>query len=144
MSVPARKILILGGYGVFGGRLARLLAREPRLQLVIAGRSLEKARAFCASLPEGAEKSAVVFDRDGDLSAQLSALRPDLVVDASGPFQTYSGDVYTLVGAAIALGADYMDLADSSEFVSRNRRYSTRPRAGGASMSSQGSAVFPL
>jgi len=44
------RVLILGGYGVFGGRLARLLADEARLTLVIAGRSREKASAFCVAL----------------------------------------------------------------------------------------------
>jgi len=33
------RILILGGYGTFGGRLARLLADDSRLTLLIAGRS---------------------------------------------------------------------------------------------------------
>ena len=42
------KILILGGYGVFGGRLARLLADRPDLELLICGRNLAAAAAFCA------------------------------------------------------------------------------------------------
>src|SRR5690242_2489778 len=43
----AMKVLILGGYGTFGGRLAQLLADEARLTLIIAGRSRAKAQAFC-------------------------------------------------------------------------------------------------
>jgi hypothetical protein len=117
MSEPARKILILGGYGVFGGRLALLLAPDPRLSLILAGRSREKAVALCATLPPGALRAGVAFDREGDVDAQLAAIRPDLVVDASGPFQAYAGDVYKLVRASIAIGADYMDLADASAFV---------------------------
>jgi len=117
MSDASRKILILGGYGVFGGRLALLLAPDARLHLILAGRSREKARAFCATLPPGALRDSVAFDRDGDVDAQLAAIRPDLVVDASGPFQAYAGDVYKLVRASIAIGADYMDLADASAFV---------------------------
>ena len=93
MSEATRKILILGGYGVFGGRLAQLLADEPQVTLILAGRSLEKARAFCASLPGAAPRIALAFDRDGDLGAQLASIRPDLIVDASGPFQAYSGDI---------------------------------------------------
>src|SRR5579872_2530666 len=117
MSVAPRKILILGGYGVFGGRLALLLAPDARLNLILAGRSREKALAFCATLPPGALRSGADFDRDGDVEAQLKAIQPDLVVDASGPFQAYAGDVYKLVRASIAIGADYMDLADASGFV---------------------------
>lgn len=116
MNAP-RRILILGGYGVFGGRLARLLADDPGHTLILAGRSLDKARAFAATLPAGASRLAAAFDRDGDVAAQLEALAPDVVIDASGPFQAYSGDPYRLARAAITQGADYMDLADSSAFV---------------------------
>ena len=42
------RVLILGGYGTFGGRLAELLAGDIRLALLIAGRSEEKAVAFAA------------------------------------------------------------------------------------------------
>ena len=37
------KILILGGYGVFGGRLAELLADLPGLELLICGRDRQRA-----------------------------------------------------------------------------------------------------
>ena len=40
-------VLIIGGYGTFGGRLCQLVADEPRLRLLVAGRSLERAEAFC-------------------------------------------------------------------------------------------------
>jgi saccharopine dehydrogenase-like NADP-dependent oxidoreductase len=51
VSPATRKILILGGYGVFGGRLAELLQTDARLSLIVAGRSVEKACAACASMP---------------------------------------------------------------------------------------------
>jgi hypothetical protein len=143
VSEATPKILILGGYGVFGGRLAQLLATEPRVTLVIAGRSLEKARAFCASLPAGASRAAAAFDRDGDIAAQLSSLMPDLVVDASGPFQAYSGDIYKLVSASIAIGADYMDLADSSEFVAGIGAFDAAARAKGV-YALAGVSSFPV
>jgi hypothetical protein len=143
MSQPTRKILILGGYGVFGGRLAQLLAQEARLSLIIAGRSIDKARTFCASLPEGAERAAVAFDREGDVEAQLAQIRPDVVVDASGPFQAYAGDVYKLVRASIALGADYMDLADSSKFVAGIAGFDAAARARGIYVLS-GVSSFPV
>jgi NAD(P)-dependent dehydrogenase (short-subunit alcohol dehydrogenase family) len=111
------RVLIVGGYGTFGGRLAQLLADEPRLTLIIAGRARERAEAFCKSLPGAAAREALAFDREGDLEAALAAARPDVVVDASGPFQAYQGDPYKLVRACIARGIDYLDLADASDFV---------------------------
>src|SRR6185437_511755 len=93
-----------------------LLANEPRLTLIIAGRSEAKAAAFCRELIASAEKRAAFFDRDGDVEAQLRALAPDLVVDASGPFQSYGEEPYRLVSACIARGIDYLDLADGSGF----------------------------
>ncbi|WP_027666741.1 SDR family oxidoreductase [Rhizobium leguminosarum] len=123
-------LLIIGGYGTFGGRLARLLGDEPRLRLLVAGRSLEKADDFVADLrtpKDGAEGlgsnnlgalvQAVRFDRDGDLTEQLTRLRPDLVVDASGPFQSFGKDAYKVAEACIDLGIDYADIADSTGFV---------------------------
>ncbi|MBY3211846.1 SDR family oxidoreductase [Rhizobium laguerreae] len=123
-------LLIIGGYGTFGGRLAQLLGDEPRLRLLVAGRSLEKADDFVADLrspKDGAEGlgsnnlgalvQAVAFDRDGDLTEQLTRMRPHLVVDASGPFQNFGKDGYKVVEACIDLGIDYADIADSTGFV---------------------------
>jgi saccharopine dehydrogenase-like NADP-dependent oxidoreductase len=110
-------ILILGGYGVFGGRLARLLADDARLALIIAGRSLAKASSFCTELQGKARITPLAFDRDGDVSRQLGEAKPDMLVDASGPFQAYGEDPYRVVRAAIGLGIDYLDLADGSAFV---------------------------
>ena len=110
-------VLILGGYGAFGGRLAHLLCDEPRVHLVIAGRSCAKADAFCAALPGKAARTPAAVDRDGDVAVAIAAQRPDIVVDASGPFQAYGRDPYRVVRAALAIGAHYLDLADGSEFV---------------------------
>ena len=122
------RILILGGYGTFGGRLACLLADEPRLTLIIAGRSLPAAQAFCAGIVAQARLVAAAFDRDGDAVAQLAALAPDIVVDASGPFQTY-GDPYRVVRAALAQGISYLDLADGSDFVKGIAQFDTEAKA---------------
>jgi Domain of unknown function (DUF4166)/Saccharopine dehydrogenase NADP binding domain len=117
MTVRRLKILILGGYGTFGGRLAQLLADEDRLTLVIGGRSHAKATAFCARLQARATAVPLAFERDREIEPQLRQIAPDMVVDASGPFQSYGADPYRVVKAAIALGIDYLDLADSSGFV---------------------------
>src|ERR1700679_2386014 len=80
------KILIVGGYGTFGGRLGQLLEDEARLTLIVAGRSLDKARAWCAARGQArARLVPAAFDRGGDLGVQIAALAPDILVDASGP-----------------------------------------------------------
>ena len=43
------KILIIGGYGVFGGRLAELLSDIDTLEILVGGRSFERAQEFCAA-----------------------------------------------------------------------------------------------
>src|SRR4029453_9256170 len=106
------RVLILGGYGTFGGRLARLLADEPRLTLLIAGRSRAKSEAFCAALGGAPAGPPATFDRERDIEPQLQAIKPALVVDASGPFQGYGANPYRVVEAAITLGIHYLDLSD--------------------------------
>jgi uncharacterized protein DUF4166/saccharopine dehydrogenase-like protein len=111
------RVLILGGYGNFGGRLARLLAGDARLMLLIAGRSHERAKDFCGGLRGAATVEPLRFDRNGYVVAQLRETTPEIVVDASGPFQIYGEDPYAVVKACIALKIHYVDLADGSAFV---------------------------
>ncbi|GLQ57140.1 SDR family oxidoreductase [Devosia nitrariae] len=117
MTDKRLRILILGGYGTFGGRLATLLSGDARLSLIIAGRSRQKAEQFIATLPVGAEYAPMVIDRNHDPEETFLKVAPDIVVDASGPFQSYGRDPYRVVRAAIATGANYLDLADGSVFV---------------------------
>lgn len=111
------RVLILGGYGKFGGQLAELLCDETRLTLIIAGRSQAKAFSFCQKLPPGADREGAAVDRDGDVETRLKEIAPDIVVDASGPFQAYGDDPYRVAKAALAAGCHYVDFADGSKFV---------------------------
>jgi len=131
MSAERLKVLILGGYGTFGGRLAQLLADEDRLTLVIAGRSHVKAAAFCAGLQSRATAIPIGFDRELAVEPQLRQIAPDIVVDASGPFQIYGADPYRVVAAALALGINYLDLADGSDFVQGIAQFDADARARG-------------
>jgi hypothetical protein len=137
-------ILIVGGYGTFGGRIVALLEQEPRLTLMIAGRSLARARAFRES--RGAVQAklvAMAFDRDGDTDQALIEVRPDLLVDASGPFQSYGERPWRLIEACIARGIHYLDLADGVDFVAGVDRFDATARAVGV-FALSGVSTFPV
>ncbi len=110
------KIIILGGYGVFGGRLAELISDIPDLDIFIAGRTLIKAQKFVARLDGAARFHPLEIDR-ADIQTALSEHLPDLLIDASGPFQNYGDDPYGVIKACLATGTHYLDLADAADFV---------------------------
>lgn len=108
------KVLVLGGYGVFGGRLCRLLLQAGHA-VVVAGRSGAKAQAFCAEF--GGEAAVVQRDEAASVAAALDRHRPDLVVDAAGPFQAYGRNPYRLAQQVITTGIAYADLSDDAAFT---------------------------
>jgi hypothetical protein len=99
------------------------------VSLQIAGRSPGKAQAFAGTL--GAAAMGVRVDRDADLIAQLAPLAPEVVVDASGPFQAYGAAPYRVLEAALAVSADYLDLADGAAFVEGVAAYDAGAKAAG-------------
>lgn len=138
------KVLIVGGYGIFGGRLAELLENEPRITVIISGRSLDKAEAFCTSRRQAkAQMQPAVFDRQGDVSAQLAVLQPHIVVDASGPFQDYGSKAYALIEACIARGIHYLDLADGAAFVEGVKQFDAAAKKAGVFVFT-GVSSFPV
>jgi hypothetical protein len=110
------RIMILGGYGTFGGRLAEVLLVYPQIELIIAGRSIEKAQAFCRQLKSERVKPSAV-SRTDDVTQILLEQRVDLVVDATGPFQAYGNDPYRLAKQCVAARVNYLDFADGAEFA---------------------------
>jgi len=108
------RVLIIGGYGNFGRFISRSLAREPALQLIIAGRSHVKARALAAELEAAHRPEAVALDITADLTASLSKIHPNVTIHTSGPFQAQG---YEVAKACIEAGSHYIDLADGREFV---------------------------
>jgi len=105
------RIVVLGGYGVFGSRLAQLLVRDGH-DVVIAGRSSGKARALAERLC----CKYVALDLRADPEGIFGA-SPNVVVDAAGPFQTYGGDPYIIPRLCLAHNADYLDLSDDAGFT---------------------------
>jgi hypothetical protein len=79
----ALTILIVGGYGIFGGRIVALLEDEPQLTLLVGGCSLAKAstrfrRAFRRQRHAGRQTVFVAFwsqsDCRGNSAANLGGL----------------------------------------------------------------------
>lgn len=107
------KTLVLGGYGNFGARIGRALARDAGIELLIGGRDLARARAFAQSLG-GAARGVRVDAEAPDLAQALRDLGVDLVIHTAGPFQNQD---YRVPQAVAAAGAHYIDLADGRRFV---------------------------
>jgi hypothetical protein len=122
------KVMILGGYGVFGGRLVELLADCDGLTLLVCGRNLAKANQYCAAFAGAAAVVPIQLDRC-NIAASLKDHRPDLVVDASGPFQDYGNDKYQVVEACIDTRVNYLDFADAADFVFGVSQFDARARA---------------
>jgi hypothetical protein len=111
-----KRVVLIGATGVFGRRLARHLSRMDGLDLVLTSRSAGKAEALARELATKASAPirGVAFERDKDLVASLAALKPWLVIDASGPFQQQGYEVPT---AALLLDAHVVDLADARDYL---------------------------
>ncbi len=103
------KILILGGYGLTGRPLARHLLEQSDAEIVLAGRSLDKAQIRTDELNgqhPGGRVSALRLDA-ADPAGLRSALQGiDLLVVAA-PVTRHTE---TIARAALDCGADYLDV----------------------------------
>ena len=135
------RVLIIGGYGVFGARVAKGLVKAGGFEVVVAGRSEAKAEAFCAR--EGGIALKLDTGQD-DLATVFAALRPDIVIDAAGPFQTYGAAGYGIAKAAMSVGAHYLDLSDDADFTRGIGALDVEARAAGVSVLSGASSVPAL
>lgn len=129
------RVLIIGGYGNFGSFIARRLSRDPTLQIVIAGRSVEKAERLASTLDYA---TAVRLDVTDDLVPTLRRIAPDAVIHTSGPFQTQG---YGVAEACIEAGCHYIDLADGRDFVTNFSNLDKAAKERGVSLVSGASSV---
>jgi len=132
-----RTVLLLGGYGTFGQRMAPRLV-EAGFEVLVAGTSQKKAEAFCAGR---LGLSPLALDRDRGLAAALAEHRPFALVDAAGPFQGMS---YAVARAAIEAGCHYLDIADARDFVCGIGALDSEARAAGVSVVTGASTVPAL
>ncbi len=130
-----RRVLILGGYGNFGKRIARALVKAS-VPIIIVGRDRAKAEALATELGQLAQSAA--FDVNHDLAEQLARLQPCAVVNTCGPFQNAD---YRVAETCIAHGVHYIDLADGRDFVVGVRQLDAAAKAACVSVISGASTV---
>ena len=115
MTAGSRRIVLVGASGVFGRRLAAMIARWPDVVLVLAARDLARLEAVAADLAATRPAARIELARLDRLDPKgLPALAPWAVVDAAGPFQ---GQDHAFPCAVLAARAHYVDLADARDFV---------------------------
>ncbi|MBV1694386.1 MAG: saccharopine dehydrogenase NADP-binding domain-containing protein [Hyphomicrobiales bacterium] len=139
----AGAVLVVGGYGAFGARAVRHLARLGIAHVIIAGRDLGRAEAAARDLAHAhhIDVSALAIDAERPDLEALKNSRSRVVLNASGPFQAQS---YALAQAAIAAGMHYVDLADSRPFVEGITTLDAAARAAGVLVASGASSVPAL
>lgn len=134
------KVLILGGYGNFGKRIAEALVRSA-VPVIIAGRDGDKAHVLAADLRQrypGTQIENATIDAERNLVAKLHTLMPAVVVNTCGPFQSKRYDV---AEACIAQKVHYIDLADGRAFVTGITALDALARAAGVWIISGASTV---
>jgi len=110
-----RRILIIGGSGVFGKRLVRHLSADHGATIYASSRNYEKAQAVIHSIDNpAATLIPVELDCQANLNEVLNDIRPFAVVDCSGPFQ--SAD-YGAAMAVLKARAHFIDLADARGYL---------------------------
>ena len=133
-----KRVLIIGGYGNFGSYIARALATDPNISLLIGGRSKSKADAFAAGLDAANPANGCVLDIYQDVQARLREIGPDIVIHTTGPFQLQD---HRVARAAIAAGAHYLDLADARHFVATIGELDEEARTAGVAVIAGASSV---
>src|SRR5690349_20940135 len=106
MALPAmHSVLVLGGYGFFGARIAAGLAAQPGLRLLVGGRDPARAAAQAAQLGLSCEHALVLDAHDPALPSILRGAGVDTLIHTAGPFQEQDYDV---AAAAIVAGCNYV------------------------------------
>lgn len=129
------RVVLVGGYGVFGSLLSELLARDGH-EVWIAGRNLDKAQEQATKI--NGHALAVDLFKGPDA---VFAVAPDVVVDAAGPYQLYGDDPYRLARLCVDNGTNYLDLSDSATFTAGINTLDEAAKAKGVRVLSGASSV---
>jgi NAD(P)-dependent dehydrogenase (short-subunit alcohol dehydrogenase family) len=132
------RVLIIGGYGNFGSYIAKSLAPDPAIQLMIGGRSKQKAQTFAATLNAANTPEAHAIDITQPLTTPFAEIAPAITIHTTGPFQ---GQDYRVAKACIAQHSHYLDLADARHFVTNITQLNPEARAANVVVVSGASSV---
>jgi short subunit dehydrogenase-like uncharacterized protein len=105
------RVLIVGGYGNVGQRIARLLATDLGDRLFIGGRDIRHATRFAATLPDGVR--ARLIDTD-DPETYGSALK-----DVVAVLMCLDTTELAFPHACVTRGIRYIDISASYEVIER-------------------------
>lgn len=115
-------ILIVGGYGKVGGHIARQLCSDTTRSIIIAGRSLEKAQAYCKLL-------------DGRIQpAQLDLDQPDIALleQMDVVIMCHEHNKVSFARQCLELGIHYIDISASYDWLKRLEALDNQAKASGA------------
>jgi hypothetical protein len=108
------RVLIAGGYGVFGSLLVRELIATTTCRVLVAGRNLRAASRLCGQLQAGDRCEALELDLQDQESFRRAASGCFAVVCAAGPFQRLDRGLPRIAAEA---GAHWLDISDDEAWV---------------------------
>ena len=115
MSVNSREILIVGGYGVVGGRIAAELAPNYSGRVVIGGRNLWRADEIAMTIGHGVRGRRIDIADPSSIAAALEGVVVVIsCIDQPGR---------TLLWAAIERGLNYTDITPHLTELGRGEAY---------------------
>lgn len=110
MNDSSRIVSVLGGYGIFGGRIAEALSLGGCCRVRVLGRNVKVGGNFASRI--AADFCPCSLDDRDSLRRALDG--SFVVIHAAGPFQ---GGDYRVAELCLELGAHYLDLSDARDFV---------------------------
>jgi hypothetical protein len=135
-----KSIVVLGGYGNFGRRIADALSREPNTRVLIAGRNERSAVDTAREIGGNTEPLAVDY-LDRQFVATLKAVNAAVLVHTAGPFQ---GQDYQVANTCVSAGCHYVDIADARKYVASIGSLDSEAKANGVLIVSGASSLPAL
>ncbi len=123
-------IVVLGGYGGTGKLICRYLLNETDANVIVAGRSADKAKELAEALNNefaGQRTSSVFADASDHQSLSRAFAGVTVVLDATIAIP----HVQTIAEQALAAGADFLDFHFEQKIVSLLRDMEPRIKAAG-------------